>query len=134
MLKFFAAKLYLLPFFAALKPGDACDLSNSNFFFVLPPWWEFLNGKIDELNVCKPAFTFPHVVLPIGLAIIDMLTRVAGLIAIVYVIYGGVNYITSSGNAEKTAAARAKIFNALIGLAVVFAAAATVAFIGNTLD
>ncbi|MBI4034316.1 hypothetical protein HY380_00285 [Candidatus Saccharibacteria bacterium] len=69
----------------------------------------------------------------IGLAIIDMLLRVAGFIAIISIIAAGVSYITAGGSVEKTASARKRIYNALIGLGIVFAASGFVAFIGNKL-
>lgn len=124
------AKLSLF-FFAAL--GDKCTLPPSTFFF-LPPWWEYLNGATDEIGQCSPAVNFPHVILPIGLAILDILIRLAGFVAIVSIIIAGVGYITSSGNPEKAASARKRIYNALIGLAIVFIAAGAVAFIGNSLS
>ena len=122
------ASLFL---FAA--PGDACNLPSSTFFF-LPPWWEYLKGAQDQLGQCTPAVNFPHVILPIGLALLDILIRLSGLVAIVSIIIAGVTYITSSGNPEKAASARKRIYNALIGLAVVFIAAGVVAFIGNSLS
>lgn len=121
------AKISLFLFAA---PGDACDLPTRTFFF-LPPWWEYLNGSYDELGKCSPDVNFPHVILPIGLAVIDILIRLAGFIAIISIIVAGVAYITSSGNPEKAVSARKRIYNSLIGLAIVFIAAGVVAFIGN---
>jgi len=123
-----------LPFTLAIgTPGQACPLPSANKFFFLPPWWEYLNGAYDQLGKCSPSVSFPHVVLPIGLALIDIMIRVAGLVAIVSIIIAGIGYVTSGGNAENAAKARGRIYNALIGLAIVFVAAGLVAFIGNSL-
>lgn len=101
-------------------------------FFFIPPWWEYINpAKIGA--DCSIAFSFPNDLLAVGLAIVDMLLRVAGLVAIVSIIIAGVGYITAAGQVEKTASARKRIYNALIGLAVVTIASGVVAFIGNTL-
>ena len=101
-------------------------------FFFFPPWWEYINpDKI--LADCSIAFSFPGDILPVGLAIVDMLLRVAGLVAIVSIIIAGVGYITASGDVQKTASARKRIYNALIGLAIVAIASGVVAFIGNKL-
>lgn len=108
-----------------------CDLPKK-LFFVLPPWWEYLEGT-QEFGACVPSFSFPNDILPVGLAIVDMLLRVAGLIAIISIIVAGVAYITAGGAVEKTASARKRIYNALIGLAIVAVAAGVVAFIGNKL-
>ena len=119
----------LSSFFAAT--GDACTLPKK-LFFVLPTWWQYLKGE-EEFGQCAPSFSFPNDILAVGLAIVDMLLRVAGLIAIVSIIIAGVAYITAGGVVEKTASARKRIYNALIGLAVVAIASGVVAFIGNKL-
>ena len=120
----------LSAFFAATAT-PLCPLPKK-LFFVLPPWWEYLKGK-KEFGNCVPDFTFPNDILPIGLAVVDMLLRVAGLIAIVSIIIAGVAYITAGGDVQKTASARKRIYNALIGLAIVAVASGVVAFIGNKL-
>lgn len=100
--------------------------------FFIPPWWEYISP--DKIGAdCSIAFSFPNDLLAVSLAIVDMLLRVAGLVAIVSIIAAGVSYITASGTVEKTASARRRIYNSLIGLAVVAIASGFVAFIGNTL-
>lgn len=118
-------------FFAA----TTCTLpgAGKNTFFGLPHWWQYLKGERDSLNQCVLTFTFPGDLLAVGLAIVDMLLRVAGLVAIVSIIIAGVAYITAGGQVEKTASARKRIYNALIGLAIVAIASGVVAFIGNKL-
>jgi type IV secretory pathway VirB2 component (pilin) len=63
-----------------------------------------------------------------------MLIRLAGLVAVVMVIFAGVSYMTAQGNAEKAASARRRIYQSLIGLVIVFVAAGFVSFIGNKLS
>ena len=123
----------MILFFSNLSSFFAiqCNLPQKKFFF-LPPWWEYLEGT-KEFGQCVPNFTFPGDILLVGLAIVDMLLRVAGLVAIVSIIIAGVAYITAGGAVEKTASARKRIYNALIGLAIVAIASGFVAFIGNTL-
>lgn len=109
-----------------------------NFFFFLPPWYKYLDFQDDPTGGCSipdpPGFQVPMDFLAIGIAIIDMLTRLAGLVIVVVIILAGVSYITAQGNAEKVAAARQRIYNGFIGLAIVFIAAGLVAFIGNRLN
>ncbi len=118
-------------FFAA----TSCNLPGAGkyTFFGIPHWWQYLKGELDPLNQCVPAFSFPGDLLAVGLAVLDMMLRVAGLVAIVSIIAAGVGYITAAGTVEKTASARRRIYNSLIGLAVVAIASGFVAFIGNTL-
>lgn len=106
--------------------------SCSHSFFFFPNWWEYLPTQPSPPD-CSIAFTFPGDLLAVGLAVVDMLLRAAGLVAIISIIAAGVSYITAAGTVEKTASARRRIYNSLIGLAVVAIASGSVAFIGNTL-
>jgi len=116
---------FKLPFAAVCGGGS---------FFFFPHWWEFVNtSTTDASGKCVPTPVFPNDIPAVGLAIVDILLRVAGLIAIISIIVAGVAYITASGNPEKAASARKRVYNSLIGLAVVFVAAGVVAFIGNSL-
>jgi hypothetical protein len=75
--------------------------------------------------------TKPDDVLLILLAIIDDLLIIAGLAAVVFVIYAGIRYITSQGSANETAQAQSTIIYALIGLAITVIAIPTVSYLGN---
>ena len=57
----------------------------------------------------------------------------AGLVAVVFIIYGGSLYITSAGDAAKAAKARATIIWAVVGLVIVLLAAAITAFVISAL-
>ncbi|MEI6477430.1 MAG: hypothetical protein WCO52_00360 [bacterium] len=50
-----------------------------------------------------------------------IITLLAGALAVLYIIYNGVQYITSNGNPEKAKVARQGIINAVIGIAIVVA-------------
>lgn len=110
----------------------ACDLGN-NSFLGLPPWWLYLQGVPDGAGGCSPAFTKPGDILPIGLAIINILLHLAGFVAVIAVIVSGVSYILAIGNPEKITSSRKGIQNALIGLAIAMIAAQIVSFIGKAL-
>jgi hypothetical protein len=113
--------------------GIAC--SSDNFFFILPPWYKYLDLAPDDNGYCTVQnFSFPADLLPVGFAVLDMLIRLAGLVAVVMVIFAGVSYMTAQGNAEKAASARRRIYQSLIGLVIVFVAAGFVSFIGNKLS
>lgn len=55
-------------------------------------------------------------------SIINIVLVIAGFLAIIYLIFSGIRYITSAGNADQAKAARQGIINAVIGIAVVVAA------------
>lgn len=109
----------------------AAATCNHSFFF-LPSWWEFLPKKPAPPN-CDITFNFPGDIWAVGLAVLDMLLRVGGFVAVISIIIAGVQYIMATGNPEKGASARKRLTNSLIGLAIVLIASGVVAFIGNTL-
>jgi len=125
--------LYKLPIYlAVIKPGASCTLDH-RVFFLIPPWWEYMNGAYDPLGQCTPTFAFPGDLFALGFAILDMLLRVAGFVAVVSIIIAGVQYITSVGNSEAVTNARKRIINALTGLAIALIATAVVSFVGRYL-
>ena len=123
--------LSTLPAFFVTQAVTTCKLANQSFFF-LPPWWEYLpTGEVDGLGVCSPTIVFPDGILPIGLAVLDMLLRLAGFIAVISIIIAGVQHIFSGGDVQKAASARKRIWNSFIGLAIVMVATLFVTFVGR---
>jgi ABC-type Fe3+ transport system permease subunit len=69
----------------------------------------------------------------IALAIIEILLRIATIVSLGYVVYGGFRYITSQGEPDATKSARQTIINAMIGLVIALLATGIVAFVANRL-
>lgn len=115
----------------------SCDTS----FFGIPTWYKYL--KVGSPPGCEVIFTtgsngtsptapeFFGTFVLITLAIVDILLRIGGLVAVIFVIYGGIQYVTSQGEPDRTAKARGTIINALIGMAICVIAVALVSFVGN---
>ncbi len=62
---------------------------------------------------------------PLGVLLgtgISLFLVVAGIVALIYLLWGALDWITSGGDKEKLLKARQKIQNAIIGLIIVFAA------------
>lgn len=62
-------------------------------------------------------------------SIITVLIVIAVLFALFFLIYGGISFITSSGDKQKVAAARQRVIFAIVGLIVVLMAYFIVNFI-----
>ncbi len=102
-------------------------------FFGLRPWFHYLKTD-DQCNVIDFQFLptdGKSDLLLILLAVVDDLLRIAGFVAIGFIIYGGLLYVTSQGSPEQTQKAQQTIQNALIGLGVAVVAIATVSFFGS---
>jgi len=123
--------------------ANKCSLG-SDGFFGFPTWYKYLDGEETGREIgntgqreCEVAF---HLivdgkfnggdVLLVALGIVDILMRLIALIAVFFVMYGGIRYITSQGSPDGVKAAQNTIINAMIGLAIAIVASALVAFIG----
>lgn len=53
----------------------------------------------------------------------------SAVVAVIFIIWGGYQYVTSSGDAEKAGKGRATLINAIIGLVIIFIAYAIVVFV-----
>ena len=124
MVGFFTTNLHL--FAAGCAPPG---------FFGLPSWYSYLQLQENPLtHTCDVVnFAVPGGFLLILLAVLDILLHLAGLVAIGFVIYGAIQYITSQGEPEKTAKAQSTIIDALIGLVIALISVGVVSFLGKQL-
>ena len=133
--------------------SDRADTCTKGSFFGLKPWFYYMGDELgqpkhgdtaadkcgvhcfnifvqDVANECgQTRSDVPGILL----AIIDDLLRVAGLVAIAFIIIGAFQYVASRGNSERTASAQSTIISALTGLAITLVAVAFVSFLGNRL-
>jgi lysylphosphatidylglycerol synthetase-like protein (DUF2156 family) len=117
----------------------AAGTCSQGSFFGLPTWYSYLvaAGKMQVSDItgrCEFVSTFQITDLSlIALALLDIALRIAGLVALAYVIYGGVQYVISQGEPDKAKNARQTIINALIGMTIAIVATGVVSFVGNRL-
>ncbi len=111
--------------------ADASPCKPSGSFLGLPTWYSYLPGVTDANGHCSPSITHLTDIWLIVAAITEILLRLAALIAVIMVIVGGVSYITSQGDPNKTKQALNTIINSLIGLVISVAAATIVTFIAG---
>lgn len=99
----------------------------SGFTLDIPTWYKYLpceNGtpQIDNIND----------VWKIAAAILEIIVYIGGIAAVFFVIYGGIQFITSQGLPDKIAQARSTVINALAGLIIAILSVALVRFIMAT--
>ena len=117
----------LFEHFAA--PADAACTTK---FFGLPTWYAYLPpGDFTGCEVSN--FNFPNDLAYIVLAAVDIALGVAGMVAVFYVIWGGIQYVISQGEPDKTRGARNTITNAIVGLIIAGVAISVVSFLGSQL-
>lgn len=115
--------------------GDACQLraGSGGDLFGIPTWYKYLSGVEETGGKCAVSFNFPGDIMLIAAAIIEILLRIAALVAVGFVLYGGVQYIMSQGEPDRLTAARSTIINALIGLAIAVVSIAVVVYVAGRL-
>jgi len=60
---------------------------------------------------------------------VNALLWFAGAVAVIYLIYGGLLYITAGGDAEKATKGRTALINAVIGIVIILLALVIVAYV-----
>ena len=134
--------------FEALFTAFAATPCTVTTFLGIPPWYKYLvdAGRMvvdDTSKACELIAPFQWKgsdTVPAGgdvtlivMGVLDILLRLAGLVAVGFVIYGAIQYITSDGAPDKTKEAQQTIINALVGLVIALIATTAVAFIGRTI-
>jgi len=88
--------------------GTAHAQASTNFFGILNPF-----------AISGPTGTAQQTFSGVVGTVMGWVLGIVAIIAFVYLIISGVNYITAGGDAEKATKARAGILNAIIGIVVV---------------
>jgi len=118
--------------------GGECQLSDS--FLGIPTWYKYLETETDSTGKCNVILRGGDVegkansALPIGIAVLEAVLRLAGLVAVVMIFWGGFKYIISRGNPDSAKGARTTLFNAIIGLVIVIVSTALISFIGRSVS
>lgn len=94
-------------------------------FLGFPHWYDY---------VCGREFDFFRDLPLIGLAVVDILLRIVGMVAIGFVVFGAIKYVVSQGEPDKVAEAKGTIINALVGMVIAALAVAVVSFIGSRVN
>lgn len=105
------------------------DKACVNDFLGIPPWYKYL--EVHQSNQCAPQINGINDLWLIGLAAIEILTRVAVYAAIAFVVYGGIKYSASRGNTDKVTSAKNTLLDALTGLIIAIVATAVVSYVAG---
>lgn len=90
-------------------------------------------GTVDSSGnvVCNPGDATGSVQNTIT-TVVNILSAVAGIAAVIMIIVGGLRYVTSAGNADSTKSAKNTILYAVVGLIIVALAQIIVHFVIHT--
>ena len=112
-------------------------------FLGLVPWYNYLELKPTEdgqgctvnleLSGRQDGAKNLNKIWLIALAILEDMMRIAAVLAVGFVIYGGFRYITSQGEPENIKAGQRTIIAALIGLVIAVVGATVTSFLARSL-
>lgn len=111
--------------------GGGCN--TKMFLGILPTWYKYLpTTSMGEVS-CHVNFDAKQGAHWgfIALAVLEILIRIGGMVALGYIIYGGIKYISSQGEPDRTREAQHTVANAIIGLVITIIATALIGFIAN---
>lgn len=113
--------------------ASACT-SGTSGITILPTWHKYIPKSFDSrTNSCNLEAAFPGSIPAILLAVFEILLRIVGILAVVFVIYGGFQYLTSTGEPDKAKAGRTTIINALVGMMIAMLATTIVNLVGRNI-
>jgi hypothetical protein len=130
----------VVPAYVSAAVPSACDKSSS--FLSFPTWYKYLDVTHDQdsgrcdISLPKNSEGMTDIqksIAPILLAVFEILLRVGALLAVGFVIYGGIQYVISQGEPDRTNNARSTILNAIIGLVITIFATAIVNVIARNI-
>lgn len=121
---------------SSAAPAQETSGCREKGFLGFPTWYKYLDpvtvkDPLSGADVCQVKLHGLKDIWLVVAAAIDILLRVASMIAIGFIIYGGVSYVISQGSPDKTKKSQDTVINAVIGLAISVVAAAVVGFIAG---
>lgn len=104
----------------ACQAGSGVDLG-------IPTWYKYLECDSDG----TPKVNSLADLARIAAGIADILLFIAGVLAVFYMIYGGIRYITSQGQPDKLTQSKNIIIYSIVGLILSIAARAIINFVAG---
>ena len=117
-LAFFTMAFAFTPVQAA-EPGSDCPSGNDVTKSGVKGGIECAKGNDANAN------TLPEIIL----SVVNVILFVLGIIAVIMIIYGGIRYVLSAGDATKVTSAKNTIMYSIVGLIVAVLAYAIVNFV-----
>lgn len=137
----FTAGMALMPQSAHAATEKRCESKQSSIP-IIPTWYKYLDTWYDEESKScivdddkydSNSFNFFKAIPAILLAVFEIILRMAGILAVIFIVYGGFQYLITTGEPEKAKNARTTIINALVGLMIAILSVAIVNVVGRNI-
>ena len=93
-----------------------------------------LSNNLIPIIIPKDGTTGTAILTNTAVTVINLILLIAGILAVIYLIYSGILYITAGGDTGKAEKGRTGIVNAIIGLVIISAAYLLVRFVGGAIS
>lgn len=132
--KFILTFSSLLMGLTIMLPSVALAANCKQTFLGIKPWNQYLT-TVDTGDGCKIEYPAEvgDTILKVSIAIVDMLVRLAGIVAFVYLVLSGFRFVLSQGDPSKEKSARSAAFNAVIGMVIAIISTSLIGFITRSL-
>lgn len=115
-------------------PPPASPQECSQSFLGFPTWYQYLTLDADcNIDTSNSNTSKNYIPILIAMGILDILLYLSGIVAVLILMYGGFQYLTSTGDSSKISAAKTTITNAIIGVVIALVASQLVGFIAGRL-
>ena len=116
---------------AAVPAQPVAAAGCTSTFLTFPAWYDGLLDGSCRIKKPRGSNGLSQFIWRIVLNIISIVLQLVAYASAGYIIYGGFKYLTSSGSADRTAAAKKTIQHAVIGLIISFFSVAIVTLIAS---
>ena len=114
---------------AVLLPANTANAAD---FLGIPAWYDGLTDSSGNIDL--QGKEIGTVVIIVALNITDIVLRLAGIVAVGFVIWGGIQYILARGEPNGVANGKKTLTHAIIGLVIAIASSAIVGFVSGRLS
>jgi ABC-type Fe3+ transport system permease subunit len=121
--------LYLPKIIAAAS----CGGRGASALLKFPTWYEYLPVNTAN-NTCSPMINNIDDVWLIVAAVIEILLRVAAIMAVGFIIYGGIQFTISQGDPQQTNAAKGTLTAAVVGLVICLIATIVITYVAESIN
>ena len=132
--------LFVAPLTKTAYAKSAAECQKADFL-LLPTWYKHLTFDdncnivfnqqiVNEDGSINESFDY-GAIWKIGLAIVEMLLMLAGIIAVAFTMIGAFQFATAQGSPDKVAKARNTVTNAVVGAIVAILASRVVGYIAG---
>jgi hypothetical protein len=108
---------------------NRCGVDTDSDFLLFPTWNRGLDCDTTGGAEHVVVEDIPKFIWTVALNALDILLRIAGILAVVMLIVNGYQYLTSSGAPDKVAKAKTGLLRTIVGLALAVLASTIIYFV-----